>query len=133
MLSNDRRRKRHQTVSFSRRLTLLDARRDGDEGHEAAEAQVDPQQRLVEVAGDGVRVVLVHEGEGHGGDGVEEEGGAHHGQVPALVLGGSSQPAGGDTHAVARDSAESTLAVLTAWLPASSVPATLSSPFYLCM
>lgn len=105
MLSNDRRRQRHQTVSFFRRLTLLDARRDGDEGHEAAEAQVDPQQRLVEVAGDGVRVVLVHEGEGHGGDGVEEEGGAHHGQVPALVLGGSSQPAGGDTHAVARDSA----------------------------
>lgn len=105
LLSNDRRRQRHQTVSFFRQLTLLDARRDGDEGHEAAEAQVDPQQRLVEVAGDGVRVVLVHEGEGHGGDGIEEEGGAHHGQVPALVLGGSSQPAGGDTHAVARDSA----------------------------
>lgn len=88
-------------VSLFRLLTLLDARRDGDEGHEAAEAQVDPQQCLVEVAGDGVRVVLVHEGEGHGGDGVEEEGGAHHGQVPALVLGGSSQPAGGDTHAFA--------------------------------
>lgn len=75
------------------RLTLLYARRDGNEGHETAEAQVDPQQGLVEVAGDGVRVVLVHEGEGHGGDGVEEEGGAHHGQVPALVFRGSRQPA----------------------------------------
>lgn len=73
-------------------LTLLHARRDGNEGHEAAEPQVDPQQGLVEVAGDGVRVVLVHEGEGHGGDSVEEEGGAHHGQIPALVLCCSGQP-----------------------------------------
>ena len=39
-------------------------------------------------------VVLVHEGEGHGRDGVEEEGGARHGQVPALVLCCSSQPEG---------------------------------------
>lgn len=73
-------------------LTLLHARCDGDEGHEAAESQVDPQQGLVEVAGDGVGVVLVHEGEGHGGDGVEEEGGAHHCQVPALVFCCSRQP-----------------------------------------
>lgn len=90
-------------IFFFSRLTLLDARRDGDEGHEATEAQVDPQQRLVKVAGDGVRVVLVHEGKGHGCDGVEEEGGAHHGQVPALVLGRSSQPAGGDTNTVVQD------------------------------
>lgn len=75
-------------------LTLLHARRDGNEGHEAAESQVDPQQGLVEVAGDGVGVVLVHEGEGHGGDGVEEEGGARHGQIPALVLRRAGQPDG---------------------------------------
>lgn len=75
-------------------LTLLHARRYGNEGHEAAEPQVDPQQGLVELAGDGMRVVLVHEGEGHGGDRVEEEGSAHHGQVPALVLCCSGQPEG---------------------------------------
>lgn len=57
-----------------------------------------------------MRVVLVHEGEGHGCDGVEEEGGAHHGQVPALVLGRSGQPAGGDTNTV---------------VPTSEVPAVL--------
>lgn len=73
-------------------LTLLHARCDGNEGHEAAESQVGPQQGLVEVAGDGVCVVLVHEGEGHGGDGVEEEGGTHHCQVPALVFCCSRQP-----------------------------------------
>lgn len=39
-------------------------------------------------------VVLVHEGEGHGGDGVEEEGGARHGQIPPLVLCCSGQPDG---------------------------------------
>lgn len=100
------------------RLTLLDARRDGDEGHKAAEAQVDPQQRLVEVAGDGVRVVLVHEGKGHGCDGVEEKGGAHHSQVPALVLGRSSQPVGGDTNTAVQ-----------AWLPTSKAPAALSRAF----
>lgn len=75
-------------------LTLLDARRDSDEGHEATEPQVDPQQDLVEVAGNGVGVIFVHEGEGHGSNGVEEEGGAHHGQVPAFVLCCSSQPEG---------------------------------------
>lgn len=74
------------------KLTLLHARCDGNKGHEAAESQVDPQQGLVEVAGDGVCVVLVHEGEGHGGDGVEEEGGTHHRQVPTLVLCCSGQP-----------------------------------------
>lgn len=37
-------------------------------------------------------VVLVHEGEGHGGDSVEEEGGAHHRQIPTLVLRRSGQP-----------------------------------------
>lgn len=78
--------------SVFHRLTLLHTRSHGDEGHEAAESQVDPQQGLVEVAGDGVCVVLVHEGEGHGGDGVEEECGAHDGQIPTLVLCGSSQP-----------------------------------------
>lgn len=67
-------------------LTLLHARCDSNEGHEAAEPQVDPQQGLVKVAGDGVCVVLVHEGEGHGGNSVEEEGGAHHSQIPALVF-----------------------------------------------
>lgn len=82
------------TNGCRRPLTLFHAGSHGDEGHEAAEAQVDPQQHLVEVAGDGVRVVLVHEGEGHGGDGVEEEGGAHHRQVPALVLRCPGQPEG---------------------------------------
>lgn len=75
-----------------RQLTLLHAWSDSNERHEAAESQVDPQQGLVEVAGDGVCVVLVHEGEGHGGDGVEEEGGAHHRQVPTLVFCRSGQP-----------------------------------------
>ena len=82
---------RHAQSVFHR-LTLLHARCDGNEGHEGTESQVDPQQGLVEVAGDGVCVVLVHEGEGHGGDGVEEEGGAHHRQIPTLVLCCSSQP-----------------------------------------
>lgn len=82
------------TNGCRRRLTLFHAGSHGDEGHEATEAQVDPQQRFVEVAGDGMRVVLVHEGEGHGGDGVEEEGGAHHCQVPALVLRRPGQPEG---------------------------------------
>lgn len=95
------RRQHQQNVQLSFQLTLLDARRDGDEGHEATEGQVDPEQCLVEVAGDGVCVVLVHEGKGHGCDGVEEEGGAHYGQVPALVLSCSSQPAGGITSTVA--------------------------------
>lgn len=74
------------------RLTLLHAWCNSDEGHEAAEPQVDPQQDLVEVAGDGMRVVLIHESEGHGCNRVEEEGGTHHSQVPALVLCSSSQP-----------------------------------------
>lgn len=74
------------------RLTLLHARSDGYEGHEAAESQVDPQQGLVELTGDGVCVVFVHEGEGHGGDCVEEEGGARHRQIPALVFCCSRQP-----------------------------------------
>ena len=78
-------------------LTLLHAWCDGDEGHEAAESQVNPEQDFVKVAGDGVGVVLVHEGEGHGGDGVEEEGGAHHRQVPAFVFCCSGQPGGGGT------------------------------------
>lgn len=77
---------------MSHQLTLLHARCDGNEGHEAAESQVDPQQHLVEVAGDRVCVVLVHEGEGHGGDSVEEEGGTHHRQIPTLVLCCSGQP-----------------------------------------
>lgn len=78
--------------SLCHQLTLLHTWCDGNEGHEAAEAQVDPQQGLVEVAGDGVCVVLVHESEGHGGDGVEEECGAHHCQIPALVFCCSGQP-----------------------------------------
>lgn len=82
-------------MSVSDELTLLHARRDGDKGHEGAQSQVDPQQGLVEVAGDGVCVVFVHEGEGHGGDGVEEEGGTHHCQVPTLVLCCSGQPENG--------------------------------------
>lgn len=82
-------------VGAFHQLTLLHARSDGNEGHEAAEPQVDPQQGLVEVTGDGVCVVLVHEGEGHGGDGVEKEGGAHDRQVPALVLCRSGQPVSG--------------------------------------
>jgi len=86
--------------AWPNRLTLLHARRDGNEGHEAAEAQVDAQQRLVEVAGDGVRVVLVHEGEGHGGDGVEEEGGGQHRQIPTLVLCRSGQPEGAERRRV---------------------------------
>ena len=73
-------------------LTLLHAGRDGDEGHDATQGQVGPEQDLVEVAGDGVGVVLVHEGEGHGGNGVEEERGTQHRQVPALVLCCSCQP-----------------------------------------
>lgn len=73
-------------------LTLLHARCDGNEGHEAAEPQVDPQQGLVELAGHGVCVVLVHESEGHGGDSVEEEGGTHHRDIPTLVLCCSGQP-----------------------------------------
>lgn len=75
---------RHASVFHQ--LTLLHTRCDSNEGHEATEPQVDPKQGLVEVAAEGVCVVLVHEGEGHGGDRVEEEGGAHHGQIPALVL-----------------------------------------------
>ena len=77
-----------------RALTLLHAGRDGDEGHEGAQPQVDPQQQLVEVAAGRVGVEAVHEGEGHAGDGVEEQGGAHHRQVPALVLRRSRQPGG---------------------------------------
>ena len=73
-------------------LTLLHAGRDGDEGHERTEAQVDPQQQLVEVAARRVGVEAVHEGEGHAGDGVEDQGGAHHRQVPPLVLRRPRQP-----------------------------------------
>lgn len=69
-----------------RLLTLLYTGRDGDEGHDATQGQVGPQQDLVGLAGGGVGVVLIHEGEGHGGDAVEEQGGTHHRQVPALVL-----------------------------------------------
>lgn len=79
-------------LSVFHQLTLLHTRSDSNKGHEAAEPQVDPQQGLVEVAGDGVGVVLVHEGEGHGGDGVKEEGGAHHCQVPALIFCRPGQP-----------------------------------------
>lgn len=83
---------RFVAVSVFHRLTLFHTRCDGNEGHETTESQVDPQQDFVEVAGNGVGVVLVHEGEGHSGDGVEEQGGAHHRQVPALVFCCSSQP-----------------------------------------
>lgn len=83
---------RFVAVSVFHRLTLFHTRCDGNEGHETTESQVDPQQDFVEVAGNGVGVVLVHEGEGHSGDGVEEQGGAHYRQVPALVFCCSSQP-----------------------------------------
>lgn len=67
---------------------------DGDEGHDATEDAVDGEQRLVEVAGGRVRVVLVEEGEGGGGEGVEGGRGQQHSQVPALVLRGARQPVG---------------------------------------
>lgn len=75
-------------------LTEPHTGRDGDEGHDATEAAIDGEQRLVEVAGGRVRVVLVEEGEGGGGEGVEGSRGQQHGQVPALVLRGARQPAG---------------------------------------
>lgn len=74
------------------RLTLFYAWCDSNEGHEAAESQVDPQQDLVELAGDGVCVVLIHEGEGHRGDSVKEKGGAHHRQIPPFIFCCSSKP-----------------------------------------
>lgn len=90
---------RFVAMSVFHRLTLFHTRCDGNEGHETTESQVDPQQDFVEVAGNGVGVVLVHEGEGHSGDGVEEQGGAHHRQVPALVFCCSSQPERTDVRA----------------------------------
>lgn len=67
-------------------LTLLDAGGDGDEAHDATQAQVGPQQRLVDAARGRVRVVLVHEGEGRSGHGVEEEGGTHDRHIPPLIF-----------------------------------------------
>lgn len=75
-------------------LTEPHAGCDGDEGHDAAEAAIDSEQCLVEPAGGWVGVVLVEEGEGSGGEGVEGSGGQQHSQVPALVLCCARQPAG---------------------------------------
>lgn len=75
-------------------LTEPHTGRDGDEGHDAAEAAVDSEQRFVELAGGRVGVVLVEEGEGSRGEGVEGSGGQQHSQVPALVLCCTCQPAG---------------------------------------
>lgn len=75
-------------------LTEPHTGRDGDEGHDAAEAAVEGEQHLVEVAGSRVGVELVEEGEGGGGKGVEGGSGQQHRHVPALVPRSTRQPVG---------------------------------------